>query len=338
MGTPEVVEVSAHIATEFVTCDLCGSSQEEELCWARDLMHGVPGTYRLVRCRQCGLVYINPRPTEEASSLCYPESYAPHQIALKGRRGPRRQDRIDRCFYSGRRSQTMGALLDKATTWPLHLLYREKNYRMSRRKPGRVLDIGCGSGDFLLRLRNLGWEAHGVEFAEEVALAVARSSGMDVRPGGLLDHDFPSDYFDWITLWWSLEHMPHPCAVLTECRRLLKGDGVITVAVPDFGSWAARRFRDRWFHLDVPRHLYHFSLATLSASMRRGGLTPFKRRTTRMEGIAGSVQYLRHRDGRPGRRLRSLTRGVLRAAEVLLVLARVNDVMIVEARKNPTPL
>ncbi len=137
----------------------------------------------------------------------------------------------------------------------------------------RVLDVGCGRGVMLTSLLSLGWECHGTELSEESA-AHARSRGIQVHIGSLTEETYAAGSFDVITSWHSLEHMVDPRAVIRHAAGWLRPGGVLLVAVPDFGSLQARFGGPLWFHLDPPRHLFHFNRAALGRMLREEGLLP----------------------------------------------------------------
>jgi len=130
-----------------------------------------------------------------------------------------------------------------------------------------LLDIGCGDGAFLLAAKGAGWEVLGTERNP----GPARAAGLDVRES-LDEVDSPGP-FDCITMWHSFEHMPNPRSTLGSIRDLLKPGGKLVVAVPDSGGLQAAIFRGRWFHLDVPRHLYHFDAGSLRHCLASAGFT-----------------------------------------------------------------
>jgi SAM-dependent methyltransferase len=137
--------------------------------------------------------------------------------------------------------------------------------------PGRVLDVGCGRGVLLQEFRRRGWEVQGTELSESAASYARQTLTIPVEIGDLETIGFPPNYFDAITLWHVLEHVADPRALLAEIRRILKPDGVLLVAVPNFGSLEARVSKDKWFHLDVPRHVTHFSATTLERALNENG-------------------------------------------------------------------
>lgn len=120
---------------------------------------------------------------------------------------------------------------------------------------GKLLDIGAGTGDFLATAEAGGWTVSGVEPSEKARhIATAKGLGLVANTLDLEDHQF-----DVITLWHVLEHVPDPWTQLAELKRLLKPNGTLIVAVPNFNSFDAKFYGAHWAAYDVPRHLWHFS-------------------------------------------------------------------------------
>lgn len=138
---------------EWVSCDLCGANDTDLLFIERDRLHHIEGTFRLVRCRRCGLMYINPRPTFEEMGLYYPKDYHAFET-------PEKKPffaRIDYYYGMHKRCKTV------ITRW--------------KSKSGRMLDIGCSFGGFLDFMRRYGeWELYGVEVNAEAARYALRAS------------------------------------------------------------------------------------------------------------------------------------------------------------------
>ena len=120
---------------------------------------------------------------------------------------------------------------------------------------GRILDIGAGTGDFLLEAKNQNWEILGIE-PNDKAKGIAIGKG--IKFGDTIEK-LESNSFDVITMWHVLEHVPDVEHQLAELKRLLKPSGTIIIAVPNFKSYDANHYKEFWAAYDVPRHLWHFS-------------------------------------------------------------------------------
>jgi 2-polyprenyl-3-methyl-5-hydroxy-6-metoxy-1,4-benzoquinol methylase len=135
---------------------------------------------------------------------------------------------------------------------------------------GRLLDVGCGSGEWLATMCELGWRAEGIDF-DENAVRVARQKGLDVRCGTLEQQNFPSGTFDAVTLNHVIEHLPDPKKTILECARILKPDGKLVIFTPNSSSLGHRVFRQNWRGLEPPRHLYLFSMQSLRSLLEKSG-------------------------------------------------------------------
>ena len=117
--------------------------------------------------------------------------------------------------------------------------------------------------------------------------------GLDVATGRFEDVDYPDSFFDVITMYHVLEHLYDPREALSKAYQLLRSEGLLVVAVPNFDSLQARLFRQRWYHLDAPRHLYHFTPRTLKMLLHKAGFKVLETRWFSIEhdwaGIAGGI-------------------------------------------------
>ena len=153
-------------------------------------------------------------------------------------------------------------------------LYAHRVRRMEQLnggRTGRVLDIGCGRGFLLRAFQRRGWEVQGTELSEGAAQYARVQLQLPVQTGSLEELRLAGDQFDAAVMWHVMEHVPNPRAIVVEVHRLLKPGGIFMVAVPDFGSPEARLARDKWFHLDVPRHVTHFTHETLRDALTAAG-------------------------------------------------------------------
>lgn len=133
-----------------------------------------------------------------------------------------------------------------------------------------VLDIGCGRGVMLRAILDLGYVAHGVEISEEAAAGVDPRADVRIAPD-LYEAGYETNSMDAVIMWHVLEHLPQPGRTIAEIRRILRPGGRLILAVPNYDSWQSRWAGADWFHLDLPRHLYHFTPDTLTLLLRRHG-------------------------------------------------------------------
>ena len=248
---------------ELTPCNLCGSDRYHVLyADMPDLLLQRPSVHStLVRCDTCGLVYQNPRPTLSEMAQHYPPEYEPYSASPPTAQIRRLQDLASR-----------------------YGVEKRCHFITARKPRGRLLDLGCSTGVFLLGMRSHpGWELYGVDINAQVA-AAARRNGLDVFAGTVEEARYPDEYFDAITLWDVLEHLHDPSGTLRELHRILKPDGLLLIRVPNLSSRSARIFGPYWAGLDQPRHLFVFSPTTLRALLDKAGFLW-------REGTTGSGAY-----------------------------------------------
>jgi 2-polyprenyl-3-methyl-5-hydroxy-6-metoxy-1,4-benzoquinol methylase len=135
----------------------------------------------------------------------------------------------------------------------------------------RLLDFGCGAGQFLQRMHNRGWQVAGLDLSAKVVKYVLEELRLPAFVGTLPNPVLPPGSFDLVTLWHSLEHMHRPLETLCEVHNLLAPGGKALVAVPNIDSTPFHWFGSAWYGLDLPRHLTHFTPATLRKMLDRAG-------------------------------------------------------------------
>jgi SAM-dependent methyltransferase len=135
------------------------------------------------------------------------------------------------------------------------------------KRPGSILDVGCGTAEFLKTMRRAGWKATGIDTSAEVKKYEIEE--IKIYCEDLINMKFADRSFDVITLWQVFEHLNNPGKHLTEIWRILKDDGILIVSVPNIESLQAAISRNKWFHLDLPRHKYHFSPMTVSEMLAK---------------------------------------------------------------------
>jgi len=225
-------------------CPACGSKKIAAFRTGVDYHYGIEGEYSTDRCANCGLVFLNPMPTVAELARFYPDdyySYQPPELETGWKRGL--------AEFVGLRKQT---------------------YLPSFPSPGRALDLGCGAGHYLLKLRSMGWEVHGSELSKAAA-AAGRSVGLDIRSGELTEAGFPADHFDFVRSNHSFEHIPNPDVILAEIKRILKPGGTLFVGVPNLDSFWARHFGPHWWYFGLPVHTHNYDSSNLPKLLERHG-------------------------------------------------------------------
>jgi SAM-dependent methyltransferase len=197
----------------------------------------------LGRCGECGLRWVLDPPTGDEFAALYTSGFYEPAPA----RGGRLVGRLHRLNNAIRIRELRGIT------------------------PGRLLDVGCGKGRFLAAARDAGWEVLGVEFAPASAEAARAAYGIEVAIGDFVELPLEGS-FDAVTMWHVLEHLPDPFAAVARAAELLRPGGRLVVSVPNIESLQARLGGERWFHLDLPRHLMHFTPRSLSALVARTGM------------------------------------------------------------------
>jgi len=234
---------------ERICCDLCGLDDTEVLYVGADWRRSLPDGIALARCRQCGLMYLNPRPGLNEMDTYYPADYG--------------------CFRPAVEDERWGLL-----RWMRRrkLIQRRKLIEhYSGSKSGDILDVGCATGLFLNEMAQAGWHVKGIEPTASAAEYARTRLGLDVFQGVLGQAIWPPESFDVATFWDVLEHTFSPSAELARTASLLKPGGLVAINVPNWHSLDRRIFGAHWIGLDPPRHLYVFTYSTLTALLERAG-------------------------------------------------------------------
>ena len=138
------------------------------------------------------------------------------------------------------------------------------------KKKGKILDIGSGTGHFLAEMKRSGWETSGIEINEKARQYSSSVHGLNIIDPGQIQF-IPTSSCDCITLWHTLEHFRYPFRYAEEIHRILKPEGTCIIALPNCSSHDAGHYRKFWAAWDVPRHLWHFSPATLGFFADKAG-------------------------------------------------------------------
>jgi len=209
--------------------------------------------FDVVRCKNCGLVYVDPQPPENEIEKLY-------------------------SFEKG------------YGTWRFDPFKRKKKFNEKRKlfeeyvklitkykKMGFLLDVGCSSGLFLEVARSFSWKCYGVEVNKDTA-AIAKQKGFTIVVGDLLNANFSNETFDVITLWEVLEHVRDPTNTLRHARNLLKNNGYLFISTPNISGFEPEvsyhlmgKTMNFWRHPEPPGHLYQFSVNTIQKLLVKTG-------------------------------------------------------------------
>ena len=230
-------------------CPLCGSDQISPALTAVD--HTVSKeSFSIWQCAGCTLRFTQDIPDAGSIGPYYrSDNYISHSNTSKG---------LVNSLYHMVRRQTLS---DK--------------YRLiasaTRMRKGKLLDIGAGTGAFAGYMQELGWEVNGLE-PDETARAVAKSDHKVDLQGLDELYSLAPDSFDAITLWHVLEHVHELHRYMETLKTLVRRNGRIFIAVPNYTAYDAKVYKEMWAAYDVPRHLYHFSPESMERLLAQHGL------------------------------------------------------------------
>jgi SAM-dependent methyltransferase len=252
-GTAAVGSISStpdmHALLDTIPCDICGSTssrflfkkKETRTWWIAkcndDARLDRDFEFSIVECRGCKHVFVNPRLRQEVNSDIYARYWR-----------SREPSRIAPNDYARYVCRQLAAI----------------------RPLGDLLDFGCGWGSVLREASRVGWRAVGVE-VDARKVEFCREHGMEAVYGDVLDRPFAANSFDAAIAEQVFEHLYSPVDYMTELHRILRPGGVLYVAVPNFGSVAARLKRASWDLVHPVSHVRYFDRASLSTLLERCG-------------------------------------------------------------------
>lgn len=232
---------------EGVRCNLCTNDETNFLFQIEGL--------NIVRCKECGLIYVNPRPKAESIYQIYDEKYFIHK-----------NDCFTNQYFGYYDYISDKKKIEKSFIRRLDVIEKYCNY-------GRLLDVGCASGYFLLAANKRGWDVHGIDVsAFAVAIAKREFGENRIMKGTLKEIKFPENSFDVVTFWDVLEHLPDPISNLKEAYGILKPGGIIGIVVPDAGSLASHILGKYWPEFKrIREHIYFFNKKTITTMLEKVG-------------------------------------------------------------------
>ncbi len=233
------------------SCPLCTCRDLELLFTASDTLHQMPGEWGVRRCRECALMFTSPRPDRKSMASFYPDGYQPHAAPFAPQTYP-----------------AWKRLLKPITD---RLFDPKEIVLPTGQPPGKVLEVGCGSGRLLVQLARMGWDVHGLEPSESAVERLRSHTNIVVDIGTIDSISFKPESFDLVVALMVLEHLHDPVADVMRLHRWLRPGTSVVGSVPNCGSWEFRVFGPRWYALQVPTHLNHFTPHTIRSLFRRAG-------------------------------------------------------------------
>ncbi|MDD5729656.1 MAG: class I SAM-dependent methyltransferase [Candidatus Omnitrophica bacterium] len=228
-----------------IACPLCGSQSGDFVFSASDnRLNTTKEKFKFVRCPGCAMVFINPQPQESALHQFYPVNYhSPFSLGLES-------------FYSPIVRKNLRTIV--------------KDLKKIR-KNGRVLDVGCGNGALLNELVKGGFDAYGIDTYPGVREVVPAELKARVKEANFYSSGYPDKEFDIIILKQALEHFSDQNRAIMAISRLLKDTGIVYIEVPNFACSESRLFKQFWYNLEAPRHLYQYTPRTLRYIFEQNG-------------------------------------------------------------------
>ncbi|TRZ96079.1 class I SAM-dependent methyltransferase [bacterium] len=231
------------ISQEEINCPICGSSKHSVFLKSKDFRFGISNdTFQVVKCHGCGFLFLNPRPIKSSIGSFYPADF----------------NQRDRSFLY-KIIEPYFKITQKST---INLLQKYKN-------SGKVLDIGCGNGDFVFAMLKTGYDAWGVEPNPGSERLASKQLKGRILYKDLQECNFAIRTFDIITLFQSLEHIHDLNELFREIGRIAKDDAILYICVPNTDFFEFRIFGPYAYNLEVPRHLYFFTPETLSKLLEK---------------------------------------------------------------------
>ena len=227
------------------SCPICSSNRFSNFIVVQDYLVS-RDSFAIIKCDECNFKITSPRPIKEELGNYYKsENYISH---------------------TSKANNPINWIYKLVRNYTLAQKYKLINKRVPK---GKILDYGCGTGDFLRYFKNKGWNIEGIEPDTEAAKIAANKNKIDVLPEVSY---IKKNKYTAITLWHVLEHISDINHVLEQLKPLLDNKGRIFIAVPNVQSYDAQYYKEKWAGYDVPRHLYHFEKSTMKKLMKRHGL------------------------------------------------------------------
>ncbi len=241
-------------------CILCQTREREKLI-EKD-------NWSVYRCPECGLGFLDPRPSEKEIENLYRSEYFSEQ------------------YDAGLDPDS--AEYRKRLNGEQHRLKFIKSIKSS----GDLLDIGCGYGYFLDACRRKGYKVQGLDVSRWAAQYAVEKLNLSVTAGKIKNVIFPEKTFDIITMWHSLEHTPDPCTAVQKAKKWLKPDGILVIDVPDYKGTDAQKTWEKWVGWQIPYHYWHFTFQSLKKLLEKHNFSIIKKKDYHSEVVKSRLKKI----------------------------------------------
>jgi len=243
-------------------CKICGGKSFNFLFKQRDKNLNFSDKFSLYKCKNCRIIFLNPQPTDKELEKYYPKEkyYSLGKIEKNS-------------FKTKLKLKLYKIYFNKNKNFLKKILYSPLKYKVRGaviQKGKKLLDIGCGSGQFLYEMKQFGMDIYGVE-PSDFDEKIAKEKKLNILKSDLIKANYPSNFFDIITINHVLEHTNDPLKTIKEIYRILKKRGTLIIGVPNSNALAYSLFKKNWYQLDVPRHLFNFSDKNLKELLQKEG-------------------------------------------------------------------
>jgi len=224
-----------------IPCNLCKGDFKEELFFLNN--------FRIVKCKNCGLVFVDPQPEKEEIE----QFYKTHQNFYLERYNRKKISKLKRSEKDIKRIQKF--LKSKCNFSKISLL-----------------DIGCGCGFLLKSASDIGWDVCGIDISESEVKYAKTQFGVNAKVAHFPEEvNLPHYFFNVITMFDLIEHLPNPFKGLKKCFHLLYPGGFLVIGTPNIQHFKAKRLKEKWLDLKPPEHLFYFSFSTLKSLCEKAG-------------------------------------------------------------------
>lgn len=296
------------------------------------------GAWNICICSDCGIAFLSPRPDSESIGAAYRHYYthtSDKDDLVSGRLRAIKNYFAENYYAAANKTGAPVAYviyLLMRILFPLSLYFDAKSRHLFqvKGKPGRLLDIGCGNGEFLRFANRFGWDVVGLDLDAD-AVAEARSGGLDVRIGdiGIIGG---KEKFDFISLSHVVEHVYDPAELIRTCYALLNDGGTLWLETPNIESIGYLLYKSNWRGLEPPRHIMLFNQSALRQLLMSSGFVSVEQKNHGLSGVyMGLASEMLLKESMPGG---SVVDGGIRKIRIFLKIFSLELIQLLSKKRR----